>query len=304
MATNLPGRIRGVVKNIPYTHLALQRTRALIGHFDSPIPSIRALKLREAEIWSEPPRTLEGIDLREDAQLALVETLKQYAAGLILEERKQEPLRFYYENGFFGYSDGFLLACMLRYLRPKKLIEVGSGFSSALILDTNEQHLGGTLDCTFIDPYPQRLFSVMTERDSRQAKVLQAPVQDIDVALFEQLAAGDVLFIDSSHVCKTGSDVTYLYFKVLPRLRAGVYIHIHDIPYPFEYPKHWVLGGRAWNEAYLLRAFLQYNSSFEIVIQNHFLYLFHVEQLKQLMPLCTRGDAGSIWLRKGVHEDE
>lgn len=289
---------RGVVKRIPGTQLALQRSRALLGHFDSPIPSVKALKRREVQIWSEPSRTLEGVDLREDAQLALLETLAQYATDLHIEAQKKEPIRFFYENGFFGYSDGFLLACMLRYLRPKKLIEVGSGFSSGLILDINDQYLDYVLDCTFIDPYPQRLFSLMTEQDQRQAKVLQQPVQEVNLAVFEQLAAGDILFIDSSHVCKTDSDVNYLYFKVLPRLCAGVYIHIHDIPYPFEYPKHWVLQGRAWNEAYLLRAFLQYNSDFEIVIQNHFLYLFHLNQLQKLMPLCTRGDAGSIWLRK------
>ncbi|MGB8347352.1 MAG: class I SAM-dependent methyltransferase [Ktedonobacteraceae bacterium] len=290
--------IRGVVKRIPYTQLALQRIRALTGHFDSPIPSVKALKRREGQIWSEPSCTLEGIDLCEDAQLAMLETLAQYAADLHFEAQKKEPFRFFYENGFFGYSDGFLLACILRYLRPKKLIEVGSGFSSGLIFDTNDLFLDYTLDCTFIDPYPQRLFSLMTERDQRQAKVLQKPVQEVDVEVFEQLAAGDILFIDSSHVCKTDSDVNYLYFKVLPRLHAGVYVHIHDIPYPFEYPKHWVLKGRAWNEAYLLRAFLQYNNAFEIVIHSHFLYLFHLDRLKELMPLCTKGDAGSIWLRK------
>ena len=296
MATN----IREAVKHLPYTQLALQRIRALTGHFDSPIPSVKALKRREAQIWSEPSCTLEGIDLTEDAQVALLETLMQYATDLHFEAQKKAPLRFYYENGFFGYSDGFLLACILRYLRPRKLIEVGSGFSSGLILDINDLYLDNELDCTFIDPYPQRLLSLMTERDQRQAKVLRNPVQEIDLAVFEQLAAGDILFIDSSHVCKTDSDVNYLYFKVLPRLRAGIYIHIHDIPYPFEYPRHWVLKGRAWNEAYLLRAFLQYNSAFEIVIHGHFLYLFHLDQLKKLMPLCIKGDAGSIWLKKIV----
>lgn len=290
--------IRKVMRDFPYTQLLLQRTRALTGHFDSPIPSVKALKRREMHIWNEPSPTLEGIDLREESQLTLLETLAQYSTDLHFVEQKKAPFRFFYENGFFGYSDGFLLACMLRYLRPKKLIEVGSGFSSGLILDINDLYLENTLDCTFIDPYPQRLFSLMTEGDQHQAKVLQNPVQEVDMAVFEQLAAGDVLFIDSSHVCKTDSDVNYLYFKVLPRLRANVYIHIHDIPYPFEYPKHWVLKGRAWNEAYLLRAFLQYNHAFEVLIHSHFLYLFHLDRLKKLMHLCGRGDAGSIWLRK------
>ena len=124
---------------------------------------------------------------------------------------------------------------------------------------------------------------------------------------FSSLGENDILFIDSSHVSKTHSDVNYLFFEILPRLRAGVYVHVHDVFYPFEYPREWVYQGRGWNEAYLTRAFLQYNSAFTIQLFNSFLERFHVALLEREMPLCTRyveanmpTSAQSLWLKKAV----
>jgi hypothetical protein len=115
---------------------------------------------------------------------------------------------------------------------------------------------------------------------------------------FDVLMESDVLFVDSSHVVKVGSDVLDLFFRILPRLKSGVYIHFHDIFHPFEYPKEWIINGKAWNEAYLLRAFLQYNDSFEIVFFNTFLEFFHPGRFHRDMPLCMKNPGGSIWLRK------
>ena len=116
--------------------------------------------------------------------------------------------------------------------------------------------------------------------------------------LFATLEENDILFIDSTHVAKIGSDVNYLFFEVLPRLRAGVYVHVHDIFHPFEYPRAWIYEGRAWTEAYMLRAFLTFNTAFEIVLFNTFLERFHRERFAHKMPLCLRNEGGSIWLRR------
>jgi len=117
--------------------------------------------------------------------------------------------------------------------------------------------------------------------------------------VFEQLDENDIFFLDSSHVSKTGSDVNYLIFEILPALKPGVLVHIHDILYPFEYPEEWVLKERrSWNESYLLRAFLQYNSAFEIVYWNNFVWHRMHEELGGLMPLCLENEGGSIWLRR------
>jgi hypothetical protein len=112
------------------------------------------------------------------------------------------------------------------------------------------------------------------------------------------LEANDILFIDSSHVSKAGSDVNHLFFTVLPRLKPGVLVHVHDVFYPFEYPLGWLRQGRAWNELYLLRAFLQYNTAFEMLFFNSFLWKHHKEQLAAKLPRMATNPGGSIWLRK------
>ena len=112
------------------------------------------------------------------------------------------------------------------------------------------------------------------------------------------LASGDILFIDSTHVSKAGSDVNHIFFKILPSLAEGVNIHLHDIFYPFEYPKEWIYEGRAWNENYVLHAFLQYNSAFKITFFSNFLARFHHRTFHEKMPLCMKNTGGSIWLQR------
>ena len=116
--------------------------------------------------------------------------------------------------------------------------------------------------------------------------------------VFSRLRAGDVLFIDSSHVSKVGSDVNYIFFNILPALQTGVRIHFHDVFYPFEYPEQWILNGRSWSEAYLLRAFLQFNQTFEVELFPNHLIRFHPEFFQKHMPLCVKDPGGSIWIRK------
>ncbi|HKW95839.1 MAG TPA: class I SAM-dependent methyltransferase, partial [Methylomirabilota bacterium] len=115
---------------------------------------------------------------------------------------------------------------------------------------------------------------------------------------FRELDESDILFIDSTHVVKLGSDVNYIFREILPSLRVGVYVHFHDVFYPFEYPAAWHREGRAWTEAYLLRSFLTFNSAYEIVLYNTFLEHFHREEFARHMPLCLENEGGSIWLRR------
>jgi len=128
--------------------------------------------------------------------------------------------------------------------------------------------------------------------------MLPSRLQDVDASEFEALRANDILFIDSTHVSKINSDVNRIFFEILPRLSPGVHIHFHDISYPFEYPKEWVYEGRAWNEAYMLRTFLQYNTAFRIVLMNTFMERYHESFFQERMPLCLKNIGGSIWIRK------
>jgi hypothetical protein len=128
--------------------------------------------------------------------------------------------------------------------------------------------------------------------------VLRKNLQEVDSAVFDELEANDILFVDSTHVSRVDSDVNHIFFRILPALQSGVRIHFHDIFYPFEYPLDWVYEGRAWNEAYLLRAFLQYNERFQVELFNTFIDCFHKEEYFREMPLVQKNTGGSIWLRK------
>lgn len=268
------------------------------GHYYSPIPSMDDVRARERELFEDVPRTISGVDLNEQRQLELLGEFAGYYREMPFGEDKKDKHRYFLNNQFYSYTDGIILYCMLRHLKPKRIIEAGSGHSSCVILDTNELFLGGKASCTFVDPYPERLLSLLEDGDREKIEIIEKPLQEIDPGKFAELSSGDVLVIDSTHVSKIGSDVNHIFFQILPMLQSGVHIHFHDIFYPFEYPKEWVYEGRAWNEAYLLRAFLQHNDTFKIEFFTSYLRRVHGERLGELMPLCLEHPGGSIWLRK------
>ncbi len=268
------------------------------GHFYSPVPSLDDVRANDARLFDARPRTLPGVDLREAQQLGLLEHFRPFYEAQPFPELQTPGRRYYFENPAYSYSDAIFLHCMIRHAEPRRIIEVGSGFSSAVTLDTNELFFANRIACTFIEPYPEGLLSILLPDDRKRIELLQAGLQDVDLDRFRALEAGDILFIDSTHVAKIGSDVNYLFAEILPSLAPGVFVHVHDIFYPFEYPRPWVYEGRAWNEAYLLRAFLAFNEGFEIVLFNTFLEHFHRPFFEQHMPLCLKNEGGSIWLRR------
>ena len=187
---------------------------------------------------------------------------------------------------------------MLRHLQPRQYLEVGSGFTTVLALDINELFSDDRFSITAIDPHPQLLRSLV--RPSDDIEVLAKPVQSVPIERFAALGANDVLFIDSSHMLKTGSDVHCLVTEVLPILSVGVYVHFHDIFWPFEYPRKWVEKGVAWNEGYLLHAFLLFNQDFEIALWNHWLGEKYTELVMTELPSMLENTGGSLWLRRAA----
>ncbi len=268
------------------------------GHFYSPIPSLDEIRGDESKNFGSVPRNILGLELYESEQLKLLEKFVAYYEEMPFQPQKVEGLRYYFENPAYSYSDAILLNCMIRFLRPKRIIEVGSGFSSCVTLDTNELFFDGSIMTTFIEPYPELLMSLVSEMDKKRMKIIPSRLQDVDLGVYETLEANDILFIDSTHVSKINSDVNHIFFDALPRLSPGVHVHFHDIFFPFEYPKEWVYEGRAWNEAYILKTFLQYNSVFRIVLMNTFMEHFHESFFQEKMPLCLKNTGGSIWIRK------
>jgi hypothetical protein len=217
---------------------------------------------------------------------------------LPFKDEKIPNLRYYFLNGAYSYSDAVFLYCMIRKLNPKRIIEVGSGFSSCVTLDTNELYFNNQINCTFVEPYPALLKSLIKENDNSNIKIYESKLQNVPLDVFMELKANDILFIDSTHVAKFNSDVNYVIHKILPILAEGIYIHFHDIFYPFEYPIEWLLEGRAWNEQYVLRAFLEYNIKFKIVLFNTYLEIIFREELEKRFPLIFKNTGGSIWIKK------
>jgi len=267
------------------------------GHFYSPVPSLDDVRQNEERIF-HTPESVPGIDLNVAEQMEFLGTFKAMSGEMPFQQEKQDHLRYYFNNENFSYFDAIALHGMIRHAKPKRIIEVGSGFSSCVTLDTNELFFHGKISCTFIEPYPDLLYSLLKPGDREQVTIIPSKVQDVPTSTFADLEAGDILFIDSTHVSKIDSDVNHELFRILPALAPGVFIHFHDIFYPFEYPKQWLYDGRSWNENYLLRAFLQYNSAFKIVFFNDWFARLNNDLLKTQMPDALKNTGGSIWLKK------
>jgi len=278
---------------------ALYETWVPSGHFYSPFPDMADYDRRAATL-RDPDRELVGLDLHETEQLALADELAaeldRGGIDLVEHEQRGGDRRYWLDNPAYAHGDGVVLHAMLRHLRPSRIVEVGSGYSSALVLDTVDRWLPDT-SVTFVEPYPRLVEGLLRADDERRVTIDRRPVQDVEAAVFAALGPGDVLFIDSTHVAKAGSDVNHLFFEVLPRLRPGVWVHLHDIFFPFEYPDAWVREGRAWHEAYLLRAFLSFNSAFAIRWFQDFLWTRHRPALARL-PWVATNPGANIWLER------
>lgn len=266
------------------------------GHFYSPIVDPAEVARREQEIWPAQPQVL-GIDFDDASHRAILEDwFPRFMPAWDYPEQLDETPdldRFYTRNSQFSWLDCRSLFVILQGLRPRRMIEVGSGFSSLLTADVNRRFLGGAMEFTCIEPYPRAFLRKGIDR------LLQAKVQDVPLDTFAALQSGDVLFIDSSHVAKTGSDVNYLYFEVLPRLAPGVYVHIHDIFLPHDYLRDWVIGeNRSWNEQYVLRALLMHSTAFKVFFGAS--YAFHrFPELVARALAHPKGHAyagGSFWI--------
>ncbi len=271
------------------------------GHYYSPLVNpgdarVRRAAARTDAVAGAPPPE---IHFNETEMTALFNKLSVHYRRLPFPDRKAPGWRYYFENPAFTYGDAITLFGLLLEWKPKRVIEAGSGFSSCLLMDVNDRFLGGDMELTFIDPHPDTLHELLEKDDPYRRKILASPLQDVPLDRFTALERNDVLFLDTSHVLKTGSDVNDYLFRILPALKPGVIVHVHDVLYPFEYPSLWAVEeNRSWNEAYALRAFLQYNSAFEVIYFNNYVYRKHEELTRSRMPRCLVNKGGSVWLRK------
>jgi hypothetical protein len=200
---------------------------------------------------------------------------------------------FYLDNGYFRSVDAELLYSVIRHKKPKRIVEVGSGFSTRLIARAiRDGQLTSTL--TSIDPSPR------VEVGGHATQHIRSAVEDLDPkSIIESLQEGDLLFIDSSHRIVTGGDVPYLFLEILPRLRKKVLIHIHDIFMPFDYPEEPVLYGWGWTEQYLVHAFLSFNEAFDILWPARYMWANHQSSVLDVIPAdVSVYPPSSLWLEK------
>jgi len=274
-------------------------------HFYQPIPNTQTLP---ETLWNRPSK-LVGIDMNDAVQLDL---LRNHFPNF-RHEYEQWPTkptgesgRFYLRKSPFGGTDALAAYCMFRHFQPRLIIEVGSGFSSLVAAEAIAKNKDSALIC--IEPFPP---DFLRAGFPGLRSLIEKKVQDMDVEFFSQLESGDILFIDSSHTVKIGGDVNFLFLEVLPRLKPGVIVHVHDIFLPFDYRRDWVLDEfRFWSEQYLLQAFLIFNSEFEVLLANRYLAHRYLEDLKTAFPSLANlkgarpnsveWGGGSFWMRRKV----
>jgi predicted O-methyltransferase YrrM len=245
------------------------------------------------------PACIPGIQLDVDRMLRFWKDNLPIIKATNFPEAAQPAKRFHFNNGSYPYGDAIMLRTMMMRLQPRRIIEIGSGYTTACMLDTAEDARLKDLQVTCIEPYADRLRRLLRPTDWARVSLIEKPVQCLPPETFDQLASGDILFIDSTHVLKTGSDVHYELFYILPRIRPGVVIHVHDVPYPFEYPDEWVIKQNlSWNEAYMLQAFLMFNNSFEVLMWNSLLSRMHRAELATDYPLFLKNPGSSLWMTR------
>ncbi len=261
-------------------------------HFYQPIPDIERLNKGIFKKKSE----LIGISFNDEKQLKLLYNFLEYREeyNLIPDHPSEKDYEFSFNNIAFDWLDALVYYCIIRHFKPKNIIEVGSGWSSKLAAQAAIRN--GSTQLTCIEPFPQEF---MKKGFPGLTKLYVDDVEDLPLSVFSKLENCDILFIDSSHTVKTGGDVNYLFLEVLPRLKKGVLVHIHDIFFPFDYPEGWVVKEhRFWAEQYLLQAFLMFNQDFSIIFANNYLGHKYPKQIKSVFPKSSSHRGGSIWIRR------
>jgi len=275
----------------------------MLVHFYSPVPDIADLKGRE--VWAKRS-ALAGIDLQVEKQLALLERLGR-DFGTECDWPRDDPgegLRFFTNNPSFSFGCAAATHLLIREFKPRRIIEIGSGASSRVIaaaIRSNTIAGAPPADYTIIDPYPGPLI----HKVPGITRVIPQRVELVDLGVFDQLGAGDILFIDSGHTVRIGGDVNFLILDVLPRLQPGVLTHVHDIPMPFEYAEVYFTNPRFrmfWTESYLLQAFLCFNSRFEILLAMNLIMSDYPDAFRSALPAYNpevhRTSSHSFWIRR------
>lgn len=249
---------------------------------------------------TQQERPLPGLDLNAEGQLALLAQFSFQEELRAIPLDKSRPDSFGYRNNMYSFGDAEILYNMIRLMKPRRMIEIGSGNSTLmarLAIDANLREDPGYRCAHFcIEPYE------MPWLEGTGVTVLRQRVEQVDLEFFDALAVNDILFIDSSHVIRPFGDVLREFHEIVPRLAPGVLVHVDDVFTPRDYPDHWLRRERRlWNEQYLLESFLAFNSSFEVVCASNWLKHNHRDEFLRACPMMAHDPAqepGNFWFRR------
>ncbi|MFZ2113276.1 MAG: acyltransferase family protein [Solirubrobacteraceae bacterium] len=269
-----------------------------LGHFYSPMYDTQTVLANRTLLWPTTPRPTLDLDWHGKEQLDLCNRVFAKQQPLPLrQEQSEDPTEYWCGNDQYPPLDARILAAMLRHLRPRRMIEIGSGFSSLVTARVNREEFAYSMKFMCIEPYPRGFLADGVDGISELRVEL---IQDSPLDLFTELGHNDILFVDTSHTVKTGGDVNWIFHEIVPRLPVGVVVHVHDFFLPREYPEQWVLEGRGWNETYLVRSFLSYNDSFEVIWATQYMLDYHPDEISWAFPSSdsnSRG-GGSLWFKR------
>jgi hypothetical protein len=245
-------------------------------------------------------RNLPGIDWNTAEQLSLLAAFNYNGELDRIPNEKKETngLQYYYNNPSYTAGDGEFLYNMIRHFKPKRVVEIGCGYSTMMAVKAEAQNAqespANKCKHICIEPYE------MPWLEQLEVEVIRSKVEDIDTSLFTQLEANDILFIDSSHMVRPQGDVLFEFLQILPILKKGVLIHVHDVFSPKDYPKEWIVDNHCmWNEQYLLEAFLSFNSQFRIIGALNYLKYNHRSAFDAKCPhsgAMGQDDPGAFWM--------
>jgi hypothetical protein len=268
----------------------------LLRTFYSPVPHLDDLRPDAFERVSELP----GVRWDLDAQLHFLRDMVSMGAKEFRPPAASAPGldRYAADNPSYGILDATVHYGLIRSLKPRRVVELGSGHSTLVTAEAGRLNgaEGTPLTLDVYDPFP----GVAREGLPGLHALHRTPAQEVPLPVFEALEKGDVLFVDTTHTVKIGSEVNFVLLEVLPRLRVGVVVHFHDIYLPFEYPRSWMEDfALYWNEQYLLQAFLAHNQSWDVLLAVQALSRLRRSELAaSLSPGAVAQDGAGFWMRR------
>lgn len=264
----------------------------IVNHYYEPMYDMSGIEI------SNQPRNLPGIDFNFSEQVKLLKSFDAESIPNNWRDEAPDDMSFSLNNRNFGAGDADIWFHMIGHFKPKRIIEIGSGKSTLVAREAVRKTMlsNSKYHCEHIciEPYE------MPWLEKLEIEIKRSKLEDLDIAIFKNLGAGDILFIDSSHIIRPGGEVLMEFLEILPQLASGVIVHVHDIFTPRDYPEKWLKDPRFWNEQYLLEAFLSHNDKWDVLIANNFLAHDEPDLMEKYCRYfkAERDNPGSFYIRR------